>query len=73
MGLEFISIELDNPFGDDENDFDCVGTALAAFEDIYVCILECDGPEWTELLRQRVSHRRKGSGSEATETTALSP
>lgn len=30
MGLETVSIELDDPFGDDENDFDNLGMALVS-------------------------------------------
>ena len=71
MGLEFVSIELDNPFGNDDNDFDCLGTANAAFEDIYMCILECDGPEWTERLRKRMDPHLKGARPAMTEMTTL--
>uniref|UniRef100_A0A7S1Y3W0 Bestrophin homolog n=1 Tax=Grammatophora oceanica TaxID=210454 RepID=A0A7S1Y3W0_9STRA len=54
MGLEYVSIELDNPFGDDDNDFDNLGMALTAFEDTYLAILEMDGAEWTERLRHKM-------------------
>jgi hypothetical protein len=30
MGLETVSIELDNPFGDDDNDFDNLGMAYVS-------------------------------------------
>jgi len=30
VGLETVSIELDDPFGDDENDFDNLGMALVS-------------------------------------------
>lgn len=55
MGLEYVSIELDNPFGEDDNDFDNLGMAYTAFEDTYLSILQVDGPEWTDRLRKRMN------------------
>jgi len=55
MGLETTAIELDNPFGDDENDFDNLGMAQTAFEDTYLSILDVDGPQWTDRLRLRMN------------------
>lgn len=54
VGLELIAIELDNPFGDDDNDFDNSGLARTAYEDTYLTILDVDGPEWTDRLRRRM-------------------
>lgn len=54
VGLEFIAIELDNPFGTDQNDFDHNAMAMIVFEDTYLCILDMDGPEWTDKLRLRM-------------------
>lgn len=59
MGLEYVSIELDNPFGEDDNDFDNLGMAYTAFEDTYLSILHTDGPEWTDRLRKRMDPRAK--------------
>jgi len=42
-GLETVSIEFDNPFGDDENDFDNLGMAYSALEDTYITIYNADG------------------------------
>mmetsp|Transcript_38761 Transcript_38761/g.44273 ORF Transcript_38761/g.44273 Transcript_38761/m.44273 type:complete len:371 (-) Transcript_38761:87-1199(-) len=58
MGLEYVSIELDNPFGEDDNDFDNLGMAYTAFEDTYLTILELDGPEWTDRLHFRLNPSR---------------
>ena len=55
MGLEYVAIELDNPFGEDDNDFDNLGMAYTAFEDTYLTILDTDGPEWTERLRTKMN------------------
>lgn len=40
VGLETVSIELDDPFGNDENDFDNLGMALVSFSytSINVCV-----------------------------------
>jgi predicted membrane chloride channel (bestrophin family) len=54
VGLETVAIELDDPFGDDENDFDNEGMAEKAYEDMYLTILDIDGPEWASKLRIRM-------------------
>ena len=43
VGLEFVSIELDDPYGDDPNDFDVMGLAKIVFDDIYVAVYDVDG------------------------------
>eukprot|EP00542_Grammatophora_oceanica_P014437 CAMPEP_0194047292 /NCGR_PEP_ID=MMETSP0009_2-20130614/23831_1 /TAXON_ID=210454 /ORGANISM="Grammatophora oceanica, Strain CCMP 410" /LENGTH=271 /DNA_ID=CAMNT_0038692849 /DNA_START=539 /DNA_END=1354 /DNA_ORIENTATION=+ len=53
MGLEYVSIELDDPFGEDDNDFQNLRLAEVAYEDTYLTILELDGEEWTDKLRKR--------------------
>jgi len=54
IGLESVSIQLDNPFGEDENDFDNLGMAYTAFEDTYATIHDVDGNEWTDKLRHKM-------------------
>ena len=54
VGLEFVSIEFDDPFGDDPNDFDVLGLARVAFEDIYVSLYDIDGKVAAENLRRGV-------------------
>jgi predicted membrane chloride channel (bestrophin family) len=56
VGLEVVSIELDNPFGNDANDFNNAAMALTAYEDCYLTILDVDGPEWTDRLHARMQH-----------------
>mmetsp|Transcript_21662 Transcript_21662/g.33126 ORF Transcript_21662/g.33126 Transcript_21662/m.33126 type:complete len:369 (+) Transcript_21662:127-1233(+) len=72
VGLETVSIELDNPFGNDENDFDNLGMAVTALEDTYVTIYNADGVEWMKKLKSRlnVSSALNGNGA-PTETSAL--
>jgi hypothetical protein len=52
--LEVVAIDLDNPFGDDPNDFDNTAMAFTASEDTYLTILDVDGPEWADKLRLRM-------------------
>lgn len=54
LGLEYVSMELDDPFGDDPVDFDDMGMAEIAFEDIYTTISKCDGQDDALLLRKRI-------------------
>jgi len=55
IGLEFVAIELTEPFGEDENDFDNLGMAYTTFEDIKCTILEVNGHEWTHCLHKRLN------------------
>eukprot|EP00591_Stephanopyxis_turris_P004141 CAMPEP_0195515262 /NCGR_PEP_ID=MMETSP0794_2-20130614/6390_1 /TAXON_ID=515487 /ORGANISM="Stephanopyxis turris, Strain CCMP 815" /LENGTH=481 /DNA_ID=CAMNT_0040643659 /DNA_START=57 /DNA_END=1502 /DNA_ORIENTATION=- len=52
VGLEFVSIELDDPFGDDPNDFDAFGLAKVVFEDIYLAIYDIDGKQAAASLKR---------------------
>jgi len=55
LGLEYVSIELDDPFGNDDNDFDNLGMAQRVYEDIYMTLFDNDGKEAAESLRKTVS------------------
>eukprot|EP00559_Dactyliosolen_fragilissimus_P007720 CAMPEP_0184859442 /NCGR_PEP_ID=MMETSP0580-20130426/4446_1 /TAXON_ID=1118495 /ORGANISM="Dactyliosolen fragilissimus" /LENGTH=300 /DNA_ID=CAMNT_0027356077 /DNA_START=281 /DNA_END=1183 /DNA_ORIENTATION=+ len=57
LGLEYVSMELDDPFGDDPNDFNDMEMAKMAFEDIYITMLRTDGIHYTKELRQMVERR----------------
>ena len=70
MGLEVVAIELDNPFGDDPNDFNCLALANTAFEDIYLFIRDCDGPEWADLLLDRMRQTDQSVASSYQQRTA---
>jgi putative membrane protein len=54
VGLEFVAVEFDDPFGDDPNDFDCLGLARVVFEDLYICIYDIDGQHAADTLRRGV-------------------
>lgn len=70
MGLETVSLELDDPFGHDENDLDNLGLARGVFEDIYSLINIVDGPGSAAKLHENMKSS-DASDSPATEGTAL--
>ena len=47
-----VAVELDDPFGDDVNNFDILGLAKKIFEDVYICIHDIDGEEASQRLRE---------------------
>jgi predicted membrane chloride channel (bestrophin family) len=55
VGLEYAAISFDDPFGDDDNDFDNLGMMYTAWEDIHVTICNADGEEWRNKLMHRLS------------------
>jgi len=57
IGLEYVSMEMDDPFGDDPNDFDDMGLALMVFEDIYISIYNVDGVKSAKELQSQVEQR----------------
>ena len=64
LGLEYVSIELDDPFGDDPNDFNGLGMAQGVYEDIYLALYGIDGYNYAERLRQTISAKRNIEGSD---------
>eukprot|EP00523_Entomoneis_sp_CCMP467_P014236 CAMPEP_0168793738 /NCGR_PEP_ID=MMETSP0725-20121227/15246_1 /TAXON_ID=265536 /ORGANISM="Amphiprora sp., Strain CCMP467" /LENGTH=346 /DNA_ID=CAMNT_0008844535 /DNA_START=23 /DNA_END=1065 /DNA_ORIENTATION=- len=46
--------EMDNPFGDDANDFNNAAMAMTAYEDSYLTIYDVDGEEWADKLRRKM-------------------
>ncbi|KAL7568530.1 hypothetical protein ACA910_002645 [Epithemia clementina (nom. ined.)] len=67
MGLEFVSMELSDPFGEDPSDFDDLGHGQMAMEDCYISIYRLDGKSWAKALRKRLKTKAK------TETPQPSP
>ena len=59
VGIEYVSMALDDPFGDETNDVDEHGMALLVYEDIYLSIYRIDGPKSAFELRDRVLARYK--------------
>ena len=59
IGIEFVCMELDDPFGDDPNDFDDLGMAQLVFEDIYISIYKLDGNQAASQLRRKIVARIK--------------
>ena len=70
VGLELVSIELDNPFGNDDNDFDCYAFARGVFDDTYLMIHDTDGPEYADMVRRRMNSGKRAGGA-VSETTGL--
>lgn len=58
-GIEFVCLELDDPFGNDPNDFDDLGMAQLVFEDIYISIYKLDGTRAASQLRRKIVARIK--------------
>lgn len=59
IGIEYVSMSLDDPFGDDTNDVDEHGMSLLVYEDIYLALYRTDGPDAAVGLRDRVLERYK--------------
>ena len=55
VGLILVSQELDDPFGDDPNDFDVAGYAEFAVDDVVIMIHDADGVEWADALRYKMN------------------
>uniref|UniRef100_A0A7S1BR48 Bestrophin homolog n=1 Tax=Corethron hystrix TaxID=216773 RepID=A0A7S1BR48_9STRA len=55
MGLEFVAMELDDPFGNDDNDLEIFGMSQVLYEDIYIFLYDIDGSEQGQLLRQVIN------------------
>jgi predicted membrane chloride channel (bestrophin family) len=54
IGLELISIEMDDPFGDDPNDFNVDALARVTYKDIIVTIRDVDGKEAASKVRKSI-------------------
>lgn len=59
VGIEYVSMALDDPTGDDTNDIDEHGMALLVYEDVYLAIYRTDGPQAAFSLQERVLARYK--------------
>lgn len=65
LGLEYVAISFDDPFGDDDNDFDNLGMMYTELENIHVTICKTDGQEWMNKLMTRLSiHIHQDGGNE---------
>lgn len=54
--MEFVSIELDDPFGEDPNDFDDQAMAQVAIDDILLCVFKQDGVKAEEHVKALTNH-----------------
>ena len=71
LGLEFVSLEMDDPYGDDPNDLDIESLALKVFEDIIMCIEDVDGDEKANILRNYCKFMEDAEECAADEETPL--
>lgn len=55
VGLELISIEIDDPFGQDPNDFDVGAMAKVVYQDIAIFIKDVDGEEAAEEIKNSIN------------------
>jgi predicted membrane chloride channel (bestrophin family) len=58
VGLEYVSIELDDPFGNDPNDFNTLRMAQIIYEDIYLTLYQMDGKKNADSLMRKVSIKK---------------
>ena len=54
VGLLLVAEELDDPFGEDPNDFDVMGYARFALDDVLIMIHDADGSDWADALRSKM-------------------
>merc|ERR1712037_419022 len=54
-GLESVAMQFDDPFGEDDNDFDNLGMMQTSFEDTFVTMYNVDGEEWMLKLKKMLS------------------
>jgi predicted membrane chloride channel (bestrophin family) len=71
VGLLMVAAELDDPFGDDPNDFDIDHFSQFAVDDVIIMIHDADGEEWADSLRYKLSY--SNLAEPVTETTGLIP
>jgi hypothetical protein len=62
MGLEMVSCELDDPFGQQPSDLPVLGEMRSVFEDVFLTALDRDGLQAAQALKARVD-LREGSFS----------
>lgn len=71
IGLELVAIEVDDPFGHDDNDIDNMGLALSVFEDVYNIINLVDGEEWAYKVRYNMKSCEQDEFFRPSEETPL--
>jgi len=52
IGLEFVAMEMDDPFGADDNDLDIYKLSQVVYEDVQLFLFDVDGEEQTILLKK---------------------
>jgi predicted membrane chloride channel (bestrophin family) len=57
MGLDLVSCELDDPFGEEPSDLPVIGEMRSVIEDVYMTVLDRDGLSAVQKLQARVDRR----------------
>jgi len=57
VGLETVSVEMSDPFGVDDTDFDLFFMAEVTFEDIYIILYNVDGQKAAEELVNKIRNQ----------------
>jgi len=52
VGLEFVAMEMDDPYGADENDLEIYKLSLVVYEDVQLFLFDVDGEEQASLLKK---------------------
>lgn len=63
LGLEYVSMELDDPYGDDPNDFPGQRWSALAFDDIYCTVAAQDGVAAAAAVQSRILERVRRGGA----------
>lgn len=69
MGLKTVSFEPDEPFGDDDNNFDNLGMTFSTiFKDDLLLINAIDDPKYTNKLHAKLFNKRASDISHRKQT-----
>merc|ERR1711933_277201 len=71
LGLEFMSIQLEDPLGSDDNDVNCLNICRGVMEDIYNIIDEVDGGCSATEIWEKMKSDDEMESTPPTETTFL--
>ena len=73
VGIELVSIELDDPFGKSPNHLPVIGQAKGVVEDILRCIVDTDGLEWANQLQDLLNPFKADNAQTDGEPSESSP
>lgn len=71
LGLEQVAAELDDPFGNDDNDFDVRAFAKVVYEDILILVHDEDGEQYADMLKSKLMACQPKTDAKPNEYTSL--